>query len=92
MEYNCCLVGVIHISGCGFVFLLVFMFYSKMKKRQSHMSRGQTEPVVTGKAPGLSRHFHLVTFLSCDFVCLLKHGPFLLLNGKAELMQGVVEN
>lgn len=44
------------------------------------MSKGQTEPLVIGDALGLSRHFHLVTFLSCHFVCLLKHGPFLLLN------------
>lgn len=52
------------------------------------MSKGQTEPLVTGDAFGLSRHFHLVTFLPRDFVCLLKHGPFLLLNAKADLNYG----
>lgn len=69
-----------------FCVLLVFMFYSIMKRRQSHMRRGQTEPLVTGNAFGLSRHFDLVTFLSYDFDCLLKHGPFLLLNRKANLV------
>lgn len=33
------------------------------------MSKGQTQPLVTGDAFGLSRHFHLVTFLPRDF-CL----------------------
>lgn len=47
------------------------------------MRRGQTQALVTGNAVGLSGHFDLVTFLSCDFDCLLKHGPFLLLNAKA---------
>lgn len=66
------------------------MFDSKIKRRQSHMSKGQTEPLVTGDAFGLSRHFHLVTLLSRDFVCLLKHGPFLLLSGKADLTYGLL--